>query len=213
MKICVLGAGALGCAIGGVLTEAVRRRPYSVVLFDEVEKAHPDVLNVLLQLLDEGRLTDSQGRTVDFRNTLVLMTSNIGSQLILEAQGDAAVKAVVTEELRRHFRPEFLNRIDETVVFNALRQQDMIKIVAIQLERFKKRLAERKLTLTVTEEAMQQLADEGYDPHFGARPLKRTLQSRIENPMAIELLQGRYPPGSRVVVDCEDGRIVFRYAE
>jgi ATP-dependent Clp protease ATP-binding subunit ClpB len=205
--------GYVGHEEGGQLTEAIRRRPYSVVLFDEIEKAHPDVLNVLLQVLDEGRLTDSQGRTVDFRNTLVLMTSNIGSQLILEARGDAAVKSVVTEELRRHFRPEFLNRIDETVVFNALRQQDMIKIVAIQLERFRKRLAERKLSLTVTEEAMQALADEGYDPHFGARPLKRTLQNRLENPMAIELLQGRYPPGSRIVVDTEDGHIAFRYAE
>jgi ATP-dependent Clp protease ATP-binding subunit ClpB len=205
--------GYVGHEEGGQLTEAIRRRPYSVVLFDEIEKAHPDVLNVLLQVLDEGRLTDSQGRTVDFRNTLVLMTSNIGSQLILESRGDAAVKSVVTEELRRHFRPEFLNRIDETVVFNALRQQDMIKIVAIQLERFRKRLAERKLSLTVTEEAMQALADEGYDPHFGARPLKRTLQNRLENPMAIELLQGRYPPGSRIVVDTEDGHIAFRYAE
>ena len=205
--------GYVGHEEGGQLTEAVRRRPYSVVLFDEIEKAHPDVLNVLLQVLDEGRLTDSQGRVVDFRNSLVLMTSNIGSHLILESKGDDAVRSVVMEELRRHMRPEFLNRIDEIVVFNSLRQQDMEHIVAIQLERFKKRLIERKLTLTVTDEAKKLLADEGYDPLYGARPLKRTLQTRIENPMAVELLQGRFPPGSKVVIDAVDGKIVFNYAD
>lgn len=204
--------GYVGYDEGGQLTEAVRRRPYAVVLFDEIEKAHPDVLNVLLQLLDDGRLTDSQGRTVDFRNTLVLLTSNVGSQLILESRGDDAVKSVVTEELRRHFRPEFLNRIDETVVFNALRQQDMARIVEIQLGRLRQRLADRKLGLTVTDEARDLLAAEGYDPHFGARPLKRTLQQHVENPLAMELLAGKYPPGSHVVVDAEHDKIVFRYA-
>ncbi|MBM4345526.1 MAG: ATP-dependent chaperone ClpB [Deltaproteobacteria bacterium] len=205
--------GYVGHEEGGQLTEAVRRRPYSVVLFDEIEKAHADVLNVLLQLLDEGRLTDSQGRQVDFRNTLVLMTSNIGSSLILQAKGDTAVKSVVHDELRRHFRPEFLNRIDEVVVFNALRQEDMVHIVEIQLERFRKRLTERKLGLTVTDEAKKLLADEGYDPHFGARPLKRTLQTRIENPLAKEILSGRFPPGAHVVVDAREGGIAFVYAD
>ena len=205
--------GYVGHEDGGQLTEAVRRRPYSVVLFDEIEKAHPDVLNVLLQLLDDGRLTDSQGRQVDFKNTLVLMTSNIGSQLILEAKGDAAVKKVVTDELRRHFRPEFLNRIDETVVFNALRQQDMVQIIDIQLDRFRKRLVDKKLGLTVTDEAKKLLAEEAYDPHLGARPLKRTLQTQLENPLAMQLLQGKYPPGAHVVVDAEQGKIVFAYAD
>jgi ATP-dependent Clp protease ATP-binding subunit ClpB len=171
------------------------------------------VLNVLLQLLDDGRLTDSQGRTVDFRNTLILLTSNVGSQLILESRGDGAVKTVVLEELKRHFRPEFLNRIDETVVFRALRQEDMVRIVDIQLGRLRQRLTERKLGLTVTEEAKQVLADDGYDAHFGARPLKRTLQTHIENPLAMELLAGKYPPGSHIVVDAEGGKIVFRYAD
>ena len=205
--------GYVGHEEGGQLTEAVRRRPYSVVLFDEIEKAHADVLNVLLQLLDEGRLTDSQGRQVDFRNTLVLLTSNIGSSLILQAKGDTAVKSVVQDELRRHFRPEFLNRIDEVVVFNALRQQDMVHIVDIQLQRFRARLADRKLGLTVTDEAKKLLADEGYDPHFGARPLKRTLQTRLENPLAKEILGGRFPPGAHVVVDARDGDIAFVYAD
>jgi len=205
--------GYVGHDEGGQLTEAVRRRPYCVVLFDEIEKAHSDVLNVLLQVLDDGRLTDSQGRQVDFKNTLVLMTSNIGSQLILDAKGDDAVKSVVAEELRRHFRPEFINRIDETVVFNALRAQDMLRIVEIQLERFRKRLHDKKLGLTVTDEAKELIADEGYDPHFGARPLKRTLQQRIENPLARELLAGRYPPGAHVVVDARDGRVVFAHAD
>jgi ATP-dependent Clp protease ATP-binding subunit ClpB len=205
--------GYVGHEEGGQLTEAVRRRPYSVVLFDEIEKAHPDVLNVLLQLLDDGRLTDSQGRTVDFRNTLILLTSNVGSQLILDSRGDGAVKTVVLEELRRHFRPEFLNRIDETVVFRALRQEDMVRIVDIQLGRLRQRLTERKLGLTVTDEAKQVLADDGYDAHFGARPLKRTLQTHIENPLAMELLAGKYPPGSHIVVDAEAGKIVFRYAD
>ncbi|MSQ81429.1 MAG: ATP-dependent chaperone ClpB [Myxococcales bacterium] len=205
--------GYVGHEDGGQLTEAVRRRPYSVVLFDEIEKAHPDVLNILLQVLDEGRLTDSQGRQIDFRNTLVLMTSNIGSALILEAKGDQAIKQVVQDELRRHFRPEFLNRIDEVAVFNALRKQDMVHIVDIQLERFKKRLADKKLGLTVTPEAKQLLGDEGYDPHFGARPLKRVLQNRIENPLAVQILGGKFPAGTHIVIDAVDGALQFVYAD
>ena len=208
--------GYVGHEEGGQLTEPVRRRPYSVVLFDEIEKAHPDVLNILLQVLDDGRLTDSLGRTVDFRNTLVLMTSNVGSGAILDAAGaggDEQVRSIVQGELRRHFRPEFLNRIDEIVIFNSLRQEDMLHIVEIQLARFQKRLDDRKLALTVTDEAKALLAKEGYDPQYGARPLKRALQTRLENPLSIELLQGKYPAGSHVVLDVERGNLVFQYAD
>jgi len=205
--------GYIGHEEGGQLTEAIRRRPYSVVLFDEIEKAHPDVLNILLQVLDEGRLTDSLGRTVDFRNTLVLMTSNVGSAAILEASGDAAVRKVVQEELRRHFRPEFLNRVDEIVIFQSLREEDMVHIVAIQLNRFAQRLKDRKLAITVTDAAQHLLAQEGYDAQYGARPLKRTLQTRLENPLAMELLAGKYPPGSHMVVDAARGDLVFTLAD
>ena len=205
--------GYVGHEEGGQLTEAVRRRPYSVVLLDEIEKAHPDVLNLLLQVLDDGRLTDSMGRTVDFRNTLVLMTSNIGGAAILEASGEAAVRKVVQDELRRHFRPEFLNRIDEIVIFGSLREEDMVHIVDIQLARFALRLKDRKLGLTVTDEARRLLAAEGYDPQYGARPLKRTLQTRLENPLAMSLLAGKYPPGSHIVVDVTLGDLVFRLAD
>ena len=207
--------GYVGHEEGGQLTEAVRRKPYSVVLFDEIEKAHPDVLNVLLQVLDEGRLTDSLGRTVDFRNTLVLMTSNVGSAAILEAAeaNDEGVREIVQGELRRHFRPEFLNRIDEIVFFNRLREEDMEKIVDIQLLRFRKRLEDKKLGLTVTEDARKLLAHEGYDPQYGARPLKRVLQQRLENPLALQLLEGRYPAGSHIVVDVVGGKFAFSYAD
>jgi ATP-dependent Clp protease ATP-binding subunit ClpB len=207
--------GYVGHEEGGQLTESVRRKPYSVVLFDEIEKAHPDVLNVLLQVLDEGRLTDSLGRTVDFRNTLVLMTSNVGSAAILDAPdaNDEGVRQIVQGELRRHFRPEFLNRIDEIVFFNRLREEDMEKIVDIQLARFRKRLDDRKLGLTVTEEARKLLAHEGYDPQYGARPLKRVLQQRLENPLALQLLEGRYPAGSHIVVDVAGGKFEFSYAD
>ncbi len=207
--------GYVGHEEGGQLTESVRRKPYSVVLFDEIEKAHPDVLNVLLQVLDEGRLTDSLGRTVDFRNTIVLMTSNVGSAAILEAPdaNDEGVREIVQGELRRHFRPEFLNRIDEIVFFNRLREEDMEKIVDIQLQRFRKRLDDKKLGLTVTEEARKLLAHEGYDPQYGARPLKRVLQQRLENPLALQLLEGRYPAGSHIVVDVAAGKFEFRYAD
>ncbi len=207
--------GYVGHEEGGQLTEAVRRKPYSVVLFDEIEKAHPDVLNVLLQVLDEGRLTDSLGRTVDFRNTLVLMTSNVGSAAILDAAeaNDEGVREIVQGELRRHFRPEFLNRIDEIVFFNRLREEDMEKIVDIQLLRFRKRLEDKKLGLTVTEDARKLLAHEGYDPQYGARPLKRVLQQRLENPLALQLLEGRYPAGSHIVVDVVGGKFAFSYAD
>ena len=208
--------GYVGHEEGGQLTEPVRRRPYAVVLFDEIEKAHPDVLNILLQVLDDGRLTDSLGRTVDFRNTIVLMTSNVGSSAILEAASegdDEEMRGIVMGELRKHFRPEFLNRIDEIVIFNSLRQEDMAHIVDIQLGRFRQRLDARKLHLTVTDEARAMLAKEGYDPQYGARPLKRTLQTRLENPLAVEILQGKYPPGSHVVVDSQAGKLVFSYAD
>ena len=205
--------GYIGHEEGGQLTEAVRRRPYSVVLFDEIEKAHPDVLNILLQVLDDGRLTDSLGRTVDFRNTLVLMTSNVGSQAILESKGDRSVKSVVTDELRRHFRPEFLNRVDEIVVFNSLRVEDMKHIVEIQLKRFMRRLEDRKLSITVTDEAKKVLAEEGYDPLYGARPLKRTMQTLMENPLAMELLQGKFPSGSHIVATVDHGKLTFTYAD
>ena len=204
--------GYVGHEEGGQLTEAVRRKPYSVVLFDEIEKAHPDVFNVMLQLLDDGRLTDSMGRSVDFRNTIVLMTSNLGSHAILEAAGaggDAAVEATVHAALQSHFRPEFLNRIDEVVIFHSLRRQDMEQIVALQLKRLDKRLADRKMTLSVTPEARTLLAELGYDPQFGARPLKRVLQRRLENPLAMELLSGRFGDGSAIVADAEDGEITF----
>ncbi len=204
--------GYVGHEEGGQLTEAVRRRPYCVVLLDEIEKAHPDVVNVLLQVLDEGRLTDSQGRTVDFRNTLVLMTSNIGSTDILESKGDRAVKAVVEMALRQHFRPEFLNRIDEVVVFNSLRQQDMQRIVEIQLARFAKRLEDRKLSLLVTQEAQTLLAHEGYDAMYGARPLKRTIQLLLENPMASKILEGKYLPGDKIVVSVVQDKLHFDVA-
>ena len=203
--------GYVGHDEGGQLTESVRRRPYSVVLLDEIEKAHPDVLNVLLQVLDDGRLTDSLGRTVDFRNTLILMTSNIGSHAVLDAagQGTTAVAAAVERALRVTFRPEFLNRIDEVVIFHSLRPQDMGRIVHIQLGRLLARLEARKLNLTLGDEAVQLLAERGYDPQYGARPLKRVLQRQVENPLATLILQGRFPEGSRIMASVVDGELDF----
>ena len=202
--------GYVGYDEGGQLTEAVRRRPYSVILFDEVEKAHPDVFNVLLQVLDDGRLTDSQGRMVDFKNTIVLMTSNIGSQMILQYKGTHIgevydrMKDAVMAEMRKFFRPEFLNRVDETIVFHALKESDLIKIVEIQLDRVRERLADRKIALTLSTEARKHLVKVGYDPAYGARPLKRTIQREIENPLARKLLAGDIPDGSTVIVDYDD---------
>ena len=205
--------GYVGYEEGGQLTEAVRRHPFSVILFDEIEKAHHDVFNILLQVLDDGRLTDSQGRTVDFKNTVLIMTSNIGSQHILEAQQAGAsyetMKAQVTGELRAHFRPEFLNRVDEIVVFHALGQEHLTRIVEIQLERLRTRLAERRITLTVTPAALANLGQRGYDPVYGARPLKRLIQQEIETPMARQLIKGELRDGDTAMVDLIDGQIII----
>ena len=207
--------GYIGYDEGGQLTEAVRRRPYSVVLFDEIEKAHPDVFNILLSILDEGRLTDSQGRTVDFRNTVLIMTSNLGSHFIVEA-GEVASPAAwalveerVRNELRNHFRPEFLNRVDDIVVFRPLSREDIDQIVDLQLARFDKLLAERHLTLELTPAARELLSDRGYDPVYGARPLKRVIQMMLQNPMAMTLLEGGYLPGDRIVADRDGDHLRF----
>ena len=208
--------GYVGYEEGGQLTEAVRRRPYSVILFDEIEKAHPDVFNVLLQILDDGRLTDSQGRTVDFRNTVIIMTSNIGSQYIVEAGADAVgdawsgVEARVREELREHFRPEFLNRVDDVIVFRPLSREDLAHIVGLQLAHLETMLDARKLHLRVTPEARALLANKGYDPVYGARPLKRVIQRDLQNPIALEVLEGRYGEGDTIVVDAAGGALTFR---
>ena len=201
--------GYVGYDEGGQLTEAVRRRPYSVVLFDEIEKAHPDVFNVLLQLLDDGRLTDGQGRTVDFRNAIVIMTSNVGSELILEAKDMAEVRKGIEALLRGTFKPEFLNRIDETVVFERLAKDRILAIVDLQLALLSERLAGRKIGIETSAAAKALLAEEGYDPHFGARPLKRAIQSLVQNPLAQEILAGRIKDGSTVRVDAKKGAIVF----
>lgn len=205
--------GYVGYEEGGYLTEAVRRKPYSVLLLDEVEKAHSDVFNILLQVLEDGRLTDGQGRTVDFRNTVIVMTSNMGSDIIQRMGGDDSdyegMKSAVMEVVGNHFRPELINRIDEVVVFHALGQEQIQAIAAIQLERLKARLAEHDLGLEVSDDAMAQLAVVGFDPVFGARPLKRAIQSRIENPLAQDLLAGKFAPGSIIHVSAEEGKLVF----
>jgi ATP-dependent Clp protease ATP-binding subunit ClpB len=205
--------GYVGYEEGGQLTEAVRRRPFSVILFDEIEKAHHDVFNIFLQVLDDGRLTDSQGRTVDFKNTVLIMTSNIGSPQILEAQQRRAsydeVRSLVMAELREHFRPEFLNRVDETVVFHPLETEQLTKIVEIQLERLRTRLTERRISLSVTPAALRHLGQRGYDPVFGARPLKRLIQQEIETPMARQLVKGELRDGDTATVDLKDQHIVI----
>ncbi|AHG72910.1 ClpB protein [Mannheimia sp. USDA-ARS-USMARC-1261] len=202
--------GYVGYEEGGYLTEAVRRRPYSVVLLDEVEKAHPDVFNILLQVLDDGRLTDGQGRTVDFRNTVVIMTSNLGSHLIQENahKGYDAVKEMVMEVVGHHFRPEFINRIDETVMFHSLGKDHIRSIAKIQLQRLITRLAERGYSLTVTDAALDHIGNAGFDPLFGARPLKRAIQQELENPLAQQILSGKLLPNKPVTVDYQDGTIV-----
>src|SRR5881296_2043216 len=200
--------GYVGYEEGGQLTEAIRRRPYSVVLFDEIEKAHPDVFNVLLQILDDGRLTDSQGRTVDFRNTVLIMTSNIGSQYILEmgTQNWEQVETKVLELLRQTFRPEFLNRVDDVIIFRPLSSQDLAKIVDLQIKRVERLVAERKLRLEVTPAAKQLIVAEGYDPVYGARPLKRAIQRLLQNPLALAVLEGKYTEATRIRVDrAKDG--------
>jgi ATP-dependent Clp protease ATP-binding subunit ClpB len=195
--------GYVGYEEGGALTEAVRRRPYSVILFDEIEKAHPDVFHVLLQILDDGRLTDGQGRTVDFRNAVLIMTSNLGSQYIVEL-GEAQraeMEARVMEALRAHFKPEFLNRVDDVILFHQLGRDETLRIVDIQLERVKKLLAPRRIELEFTPEARQLLAEKGYDPHYGARPLKRVIQRLVQDPLAVRILEGEFPEGSKILVD------------
>jgi ATP-dependent Clp protease ATP-binding subunit ClpA len=210
--------GYVGYEEGGQLTEAVRRRPYEVILLDEIEKAHPDVFNVLLQVLDDGRLTDSQGRTVDFKNTVVIMTSNVGSQLIQSYAGrpggDAyeEMKRQVTEQLRLQFRPEFLNRIDEVIVFHSLGDAELAAIVDLLLADLQKRLATQDLTLDLTPAAKAVIVRDGTDPAFGARPLRRTIQRLLENPFARALIGGDFHPGDHVVADADpvSGTLVFR---
>jgi ATP-dependent Clp protease ATP-binding subunit ClpB len=201
--------GYVGYEEGGQLTEAVRRKPYSVVLFDEIEKAHHDVFNVLLQVLDDGRLTDGQGRTVDFKNTVVIMTSNIGSQFIMEDLSKEERDKRVTETLRSHFRPEFLNRVDEIIIFDRLSEEDIKQIVEIQLARLAKRLDSQKLTLKLTDAAKTLLAREGYDPVYGARPLKRAIQRQILDPMSMQLLNGKFREGQTITVDAGKDGLVF----
>ena len=203
--------GYVGYEEGGYLTEAVRRHPYSVILLDEVEKAHPDVFNVLLQVLDDGRMTDGQGRTVDFKNTVIVMTSNLGSSEIQEMIGESreSVKNAVMTEVREHFRPEFINRIDEIVIFNSLGSEAIRRIAAIQLKSLQARVAAQDVTLEVTDEAMAELAEVGFDPHYGARPLKRAIQDHIENRLAMVMLEGSAGPGDTIRVGAKDGRFTF----
>jgi len=215
-----LGAppGYVGFEDGGQLTEEVRRKPYSVLLFDEIEKAHFDVFNVLLQILDEGRLTDSHGRTVDFKNTLIIMTSNIGSQKLINQKNDkkfgasleADQKKLVLEELRQHFRPEFLNRVDETVVFHPLLQEHMNGIIKIQLERLKSRLDERNIRLQLTDKTIDYLSEAGFDPIYGARPLKRIIQKELETALARSILSGEINDGENVTAVISAGKIIFK---
>ena len=206
--------GYVGYEQGGRLTEAVRRRPYCVVLFDEMEKAHPDVSNILLQVLDDGRLTDGQGRTVDFSNVIVVMTSNIGSHEILTMAEDGAldieIEAHVKSLLKKHMRPELINRIDDTVIFHQLGRDDLSGIVEIQMTNLRRRVADRDITIELSPAAMKALASEGYDPQFGARPLKRVIQNRIENALATRLLTGEFTDGDVIVIDYEMENFVFR---
>jgi ATP-dependent Clp protease ATP-binding subunit ClpB len=204
--------GYVGYEEGGQLTEAIKRRPYSIVLLDEIEKAHPDVFNVLLQILDDGRLTDGKGRTVDFRNCLIIMTSNLGSQLIKEFSQDyETMQHEILKILESSFRPEFLNRVDEIVIFRALNRETIFNILDIQLDLLRKRLEDRKLRLEVSLKAKELLADKGFDPVYGARPLKRTIQQEIQNPLALRLLEGSYKEGDTVRVEVDkDRNLVFK---
>jgi ATP-dependent Clp protease ATP-binding subunit ClpB len=218
----LLGAppGYVGYEEGGQLSEAVRRRPYAVVLFDEIEKAHHDVLNVLLQVLDDGRLTDGHGKTVDFKNTVIIMTSNVGSDLLQDffqqGRGSRAgwdrLENRVRAELKNHFRPEFLNRVDDIIVFHSLEAEHLAAIVDIQLRLVERRLGEQHLTLTVDRAARQLLAQEGYDPQFGARPLKRVIQVKLLDPLAAKLLAGEFKPGDRILVTGREADLVFSRA-
>ena len=206
--------GYVGYEEAGQLTEAIRRRPYAVVLLDEIEKAHPEVLNVMLQLLDDGRLTDSKGRTVDFKNAVIIMTSNLGSRQIAEhglASGgsEESMRREVDQALRAHFRPEFINRIDEIIIFGALGRAELLAIVDIQLGQLARRLADRNVTLELTDAAKKLIAEEGFDPLFGARPLRRTIQRRLLDPLALEILDGKFAAGDRVTADAQDGDLTF----
>jgi ATP-dependent Clp protease ATP-binding subunit ClpB len=203
--------GYVGYDEGGQLTEAVRRRPYSVVLLDEIEKAHPDVFNTLLQLLDDGRLTDGHGRTVDFRNALVIMTSNLGSAVFQDPAASQEERAEkVLADVRAHFRPEFVNRVDEIVVFSALGRDEIAQIVDIQLRGLVARLADRKLSIELTDAAREYLANKGYDPSFGARPLKRLIQREIQDVLAMKLLASELAEGSTIEIDAGEDGLVFR---
>jgi ATP-dependent Clp protease ATP-binding subunit ClpB len=214
----LLGAppGYIGYDEGGQLTEAIRRKPYSVILFDEVEKAHPDVFNVMLQMLDDGRLTDSKGNTVNFKNTICIFTSNIGSQDILDLNGSSEIgdqeimKQRVLDAMRNHFKPEFLNRIDEHVIFNSLSRKNLRNIVKLETKRLERRLEERQIKLVLSEEALDFLADVGFDPVYGARPLKRTIQRELETVIAHGILAGNYYDGDTIVVSVDNERIAVR---
>ena len=205
--------GYVGYDEGGQLTEAVRRKPYSVVLFDEIEKAHPDVFNILLQILDDGRITDSQGRTVDFKNTIIILTSNLGSQYLLEgidSNGNITpeTQEAVLAELRRTFRPEFLNRLDETILFHPLTRENLDSIIDIMVTSLRERLADRSLSLEITPEAKELIIDRGFDPLYGARPLRRYLQSSVETLIAKTILSGDMPAGTILMIDVRDGELV-----
>jgi ATP-dependent Clp protease ATP-binding subunit ClpB len=205
--------GYVGYEEGGYLTEAVRRRPYSVLLLDEIEKAHPDVFNLLLQILDEGRLTDGHGRTVDFKNTVVIMTSNIGGQFILDPDiTEMEMETRVTDLMQATFKPEFLNRVDEVIIFHRLSLEDIKGIVDIQLELLRRRLAERSITLEITDAAKSYLAQQGYDPAYGARPLKRLIQKEIQDQVALALLKGDFRDGDTIRVDERNLGLVFERA-
>jgi ATP-dependent Clp protease ATP-binding subunit ClpB len=206
--------GYVGYDEGGQLTEAVRRKPFSVVLFDEIEKAHPDVFNIMLQILDDGRVTDSQGRTIDFKNTIIIMTSNVGSQYILDVAGDdnryEEMRSRVMEAMRASFRPEFLNRIDELIIFHALRKSELREIVRLQTVRLSQRLVDRKMSLKLSDAALDFLVDVGYDPVYGARPLKRAIQREVETPIAKTILRGEFVEGDTIFVDVENERLAFK---
>ena len=207
--------GYVGYEEGGYLTEAVRRKPYSIILLDEIEKAHPDVFNILLQVLDDGRLTDGKGRTVDFRNCVIVMTSNLGSQQIQELSNNtsdesyAEMKSVVMETVAEHFRPEFINRIDEVVVFHPLGKKEIRSIANIQFQYLHDRLAERQIDIELTDAALDHLGEAGFDPVYGARPLKRAIQQQIENSLAQDILSGKFIAGDVIHVDVKEGSIVF----
>ena len=201
--------GYVGYEEGGQLSEAVRRRPYSVVLFDEIEKAHHEVFNVLLQVLDDGRITDGQGRTVDFKNVVIIMTSNIGSQFITEEESSENRSRLVMDALRAHFRPEFLNRVDDIIIFDRLTENDLKRIVEIQLARLTKRLEQQKITLELSDRAKAFIAREGYDPVYGARPLKRVIQKQILDPLSLDILDGKFHEGQVIRIDATSSGLTF----